>query len=92
MAAHIEFNPEFQNASNAVAGIQPGPTPTLKDQIYSGAILKEMYFKSKPNMPTADTVHLFDNNQFLESVKERQKAIHERIIQEKQNLANPEES
>ncbi len=34
-------------------------------------------------MPNADNVQYFDNNQFMESVKERQKAIEEKITQEK---------
>lgn len=51
--------------------MQPGPTPCLKDQIYSGSILKEMYHPSKPKAPTADNVHIYDNNAFQDNVKER---------------------
>mgnify|MGYP001611481375 CR=1 FL=1 len=67
MAAHIEFQ-DAQPSNN-----QPGPVPTLKDQIYSGSILKEMYHKPKPVGPTVDNVHVFDNNQFSENIKERTK-------------------
>jgi hypothetical protein len=46
MAAHIEFDkPEF-NKSKEMQQYKD-PTPTLKDQIYSGAILKDMYHKPK---------------------------------------------
>ena len=60
MAAHIEFNEDFTKKSKLIDGIQEGPTPTLKDQIYSGSILKEMYHKSKPNLPTADNLNYYD--------------------------------
>jgi hypothetical protein len=56
-----------------------GPKPTLKDQIYSGAILKDMYHKPKPVGPNADNLPDYDNKRFQQSIQDRQKEIEERI-------------
>ncbi len=66
MAAHIEFqNPEFNNKElNHLRERYEGPKPTLKDQIYSGAILKDMYHKPKPVGPNADNLPDYDNHRF----------------------------
>ena len=89
MASHIEFSGDYAQAEQKYLnqGQQPGPTPSLKDQIYSGAILKDMYHKPKPVPPTAENVHFFDNNQFNENVKERQKEIEEKV-KEQQKIVN----
>jgi len=52
-----------------------------------------MYHKPKPQLPTADNVHFFDNNAFNENVKERTKEIQERVKEQQGgDKVNPEES
>jgi transcription initiation factor IIE alpha subunit len=46
-----------------------------------------MYHKPKPVPPTAENVHEYDNNEFLNNVKEKVKEINEMM---KRTSENPE--
>eukprot|EP00347_Sterkiella_histriomuscorum_P013686 403363756 len=74
-SANIEFD------KSAYQPIQDdfGPTPTLRDQINSGSILREMYHKPKQVAPTGKTVQDYDNNEFMKNVSARKKELFKEI-------------
>ena len=52
-----------------------------------------MYHKEKPRPPTADNVHEFDNNEFMENVYEKKKEIEDKMREEQEESKleeNPE--